>query len=114
MVNKAIVVSDELLTLTDAQLAKRLKDYNFSCGPITGTTKGIYLKKLQEFINGTDGRSTPVKTTTPTSTPKTRRKTIATPILDIDSDSELPKPITSKYYLLKISFVLIQGSDHGP
>lgn len=111
MVNKAVVISEELVGITDAQLQRRLKDeFGFSCGPITGTTKEIYVKKLQEFINtssktGGGGKTTTAKsttntsvakTTTPTATPKTRRKTIATPAIDTDIETDSPKP-TSKY-----------------
>lgn len=113
MVNKSINISDELVNITDAQLQKRLKDeFNFVCGPITGTTKSIYIKKLQELINSstttstaststTKTKSTPIKT--PVSTPKTRRKTIASPVIAEPEEPEVnpvdePK-ITSKYLI---------------
>lgn len=111
MVNK-IIISDELIGITDAQLQDRLKkEFGFNCGPITATTKDLYVKKLQEFINNSattkSGRSTPTiksintpvkpttPTSTPTSTPKTRRKTLAKPLDTddvIESEPELPKP----------------------
>lgn len=103
MVNKsAQSTTDDLTDITDAQLAKRLKDeFNFVCGPILDTTRNLYIKKLKEFIEKDTTKTTgkqskpnsrtnsPVRTATPKTT---RRKTIATP-LAVNQDS--PKP-TSK------------------
>ena len=107
MVNKPILISNEIANITDAQLQKRLKDeFNFACGPITDTTKSIYIKKLQELIDkstSSPARSTtPVKTATPTSTPKaTRRKTIVSPVIEnVKTEIKIDSPkVTSNSYI---------------
>jgi len=110
MVNKSVTISDELVGITDAQLQKRLKDeFNFACGPITSTTKEIYIKKLQQLIDNSkstksttlpttsiSGRSTPVKSVTPPSTPKTRRKTVANPVIEVEEESMVPPKSTRR------------------
>ena len=106
MVNRPTIISSELANITDAQLQKRLKDeFNYACGPITDTTKSIYIKKLQELIDkststtpttSSTGRSTPVKTTTtPTSTPKATRRKRASVAAVPEVKPETPK-VTSK------------------
>ena len=113
MVNRSTIISSELANITDAQLQRRLKEeFNFACGPITDTTKSIYIKKLQELIDKSTaspattstGRSTPVKTpSTPVSTPKATRKRRATiapasiePVVEPVAKPETPK-VTSKW-----------------
>lgn len=44
----------DLSTLSDQELARRLKEYNYICGPMLPTTRKMYLKKLRTFIEQGD------------------------------------------------------------
>ena len=37
-------------SLSDAELKQSLQDFGVSCGPLTNTTRGVYAKKLCEFL----------------------------------------------------------------
>ena len=39
---------NEILGYTDEELFQNLKRYNFDCGPVSGSTRKVYQKKLAE------------------------------------------------------------------
>ena len=55
---KSSVPLSDLANISDDQLRRRLEsEFSYACGPITSTTKSVYLKKLQEFLNCSTGQS---------------------------------------------------------
>lgn len=38
-------------TISDEELVRRLRDeFDFACGPVTGSTRGVYMKKLEKLV----------------------------------------------------------------
>lgn len=66
--------------LSDVELRNELSHYNTKVGPILGTTRKIYEKKLEAFRSGTTLNKTKSKTTKADTPQKNESKQSITPV----------------------------------
>ena len=72
----------EVLAYTDEELFQQLKRYNFDCGPISGSTRKVYQKKLADkMVEGP-----------PPPPPKIQRRSMGPAIRSLPAKMPEPEP----------------------
>lgn len=84
---RVVEVSTEVRSLTNDDLFEKLREFGYPVGPIVDSTRGVYEKRLQQFLNGSQ---TPAR---PSARRSTARPSAAAEFSATDDDDDEGTPL---------------------